>query len=163
MYRYLVSFHSCSLWYWLKTIIVLYFSSVHTQLSVYRAKRCDSISVIKWSWVASWTGDRTFKCIPGMHHYITRNLPELVSATCRQVILRLHSVRYCRTWMREWVGLRKMMRLHRLSITGIYARIGLGLGLSRACNKKSDWLIRGRWFPWIQLNERPTPLRLLSG
>ena len=42
----------------------------------------------------------------------------------------------------EWVGLCEMRRLHRLSITGIYARIGLGL--SRACNNRSDWLIRGR-------------------
>ena len=41
----------------------------------------------------------------------------------------------------EWVGLFEMRRLQRLSITGIYARIGLGLRLSRACTNKSDWLI----------------------
>ena len=40
------------------------------------------------------------------------------------------------------MGLCERRRLHRLSITGIYARIGLGLRLSRACNNKSDWLIR---------------------
>ena len=62
----------------------------------------------------------------------------------------------------EWdrVGLCEMGRLHRLSITGNYARASLGLRLSRACNNKSNWLIRGRWFPGMQLNERPTPLRL---
>ena len=59
----------------------------------------------------------------------------------------------------EWVGLYEMRR-HRLSITGIYARIGLGLRLSRACTNKSDWLIRGRRIPGMQLNERPNPLRL---
>ena len=53
-----------------------------------------------------------------------------------------------------------MRWLHRLSITGIYARIGLGLRLSRACTNKSDWLIRGRRIPGMQLNERPNPLRL---
>ena len=42
----------------------------------------------------------------------------------------------------NWVGLCEMGRLHRLSITGNYARISLGLRLSRACNNKSDWLIR---------------------
>ena len=52
-----------------------------------------------------------------------------------------------------------MRRLHRLSITGIYARIGLGLRLSRAWTNKSDWLIRGRGIPGMQLNERPNPLR----
>ena len=46
MYKYVVSIHTCCLWHWLKNIILLFFSSVHTQLSVYRAKRCDSISVI---------------------------------------------------------------------------------------------------------------------
>ena len=56
----------------------------------------------------------------------------------------------------EWMGLCEMGRLHRLSITGIYAR----LRLSRACNNKSEWLIRGRWFPGMQLNVQPTPLRL---
>ena len=60
----------------------------------------------------------------------------------------------------EWVGLYEMRRLHRLSITGIYARIGLGVRLSRAFTNKSDWLIRGRWIPGMQLNERPFPLRL---
>ena len=60
----------------------------------------------------------------------------------------------------EWVGLCEMRRLHHLSITGIYARIGLGLRPSRACNNKSDWLIRGRWFPGMQLNVQPTPLHL---
>ena len=60
----------------------------------------------------------------------------------------------------EWVGLCEMRRLHSLSITGIYARIGLGLRLSRACSNKSDWMIRSRWFPGMQLNVRPTPLRL---
>ena len=50
----------------------------------------------------------------------------------------------------EWVGLSEMRKLHRLSITGIYARIGLGLRLSRACTNKSDWLIRGRWIPGMQ-------------
>ena len=49
----------------------------------------------------------------------------------------------------EWVGLCEMRRLHRLCITGIYARIGLRLRLSRACNNISDWLIRGRWFPMM--------------
>ena len=44
----------------------------------------------------------------------------------------------------ERVGLYEMRRLHRLGITGIYARIGLGLRLSRACTNKSDCLIRGR-------------------
>ena len=58
------------------------------------------------------------------------------------------------------VGLCEMRRLHRLSITGIYARIGLGLRLSRACTNKSDWPIRGRWIPGMELNERPNPLRL---
>ena len=38
----------------------------------------------------------------------------------------------------EWVGLCEMRRVHCLSITGIYARIGLGLRLSQACNNKSD-------------------------
>ena len=88
-----------------------------------------------------------------MHHFIARNLPEFVSATCRQIALRFHSLRYCRAWVRVW-------RLHGLSITGIYARIGLGLRLSRACTNKSDWLIRGRWIPGMQLNERPNPFRL---
>ena len=60
----------------------------------------------------------------------------------------------------ERVGLYEMRRLHRLSNTGIYARIGLGLRLSRAGTNKSDWLIRGRWIPGMQLNERPNPLRL---
>ena len=50
----------------------------------------------------------------------------------------------------EWMGLCEMRRLHRLSITGIYARIGLGLWQTRACNNKPDWLIRGRWFPAMQ-------------
>ena len=113
--------------------------------------------------MASRTGDRTFKCIPGMHHFIPRNWPEFVSATCRQIILRFHSVRYCRAWVRvgSFVWDKAVQRrLHRLSITGIYARIGLGLRLSRACTNKSDWLIRGRWIPGMQLNDRPNPLRL---
>ena len=35
-----------------------------------------------------------------MHHFIPRNWPEFVSATCRQIILRFHSVRYYRAWVR---------------------------------------------------------------
>ena len=56
-----------------------------------------------------------------------------------------------------------MRRLHRLSITEVYARISLGLRLSRACNNKSDWLIRGRWLPGMQLNVQLSPLRLAEG
>ena len=105
--------------------------------------------------MASRTGDYTFKCIPGMHHFIPRNWPEFVSATCRQIILRFHFVRYGRAWIR--VG---RFVWDEAVNTGIYARIGLGLRLSRAGTNKSDWLIRGRWIPGMQLNERPNPLRL---
>ena len=113
--------------------------------------------------MASRTGDCTFKCIPGMYHFIPRNGPEFVSATCRQIILRFHFVRYGGAWIRvgrfAWDEA-VQRRLHRLSITGIYARIGLGVQLSHACTNKSDWLIRGRWIPGMQLNERSNPLRL---
>ena len=62
----------------------------------------------------------------------------------------------------EWVGLWGMRRLQRLSIIGIYARIGLGLRLTWACNNKSDWLIRDRWITGMQLivRVRHTPFGL---
>ena len=94
-----------------------------------------------------------------MHHFIPRNWPEFVSATCRQIYWDFISFDIAEHEL-EWVGLYEMRRLHRLSITGIYARIGLGLQLSRTCTNKSDWLIRGLWIMGMQLNERPNPLRI---
>ena len=94
-----------------------------------------------------------------MHHFIPRNWPDFVSATRRQIVLRLHSVRYWRAWVRVggfvWDEEVAPPQHHR-----DVCKDRLRVTTTRACNNKSDCLIRGRWFPGMQLIVRSTPLRL---
>ena len=163
MYKYVVSFHSCSLWHWLKNIIILYYYYIFLPYTLNFQSTVQNVATVFQSYNGrDWLPER------GIVHLNAS--PECISSFpgTDQNSSLLHVIKLYWDFIPfdiaehelEWVGLCEMRRLHRLSITGIYARIGLGLRLSRACTNKSDWLIRGRWIPGMQLNERPNPLRL---
>ena len=143
IYKYVVSFHSWILWHWLKNIILLYYYIFLPYTLNFQSTVQNVATVFQLYNGRDWLPER------GIVHLNTS--PECIISFpgTDQNSSLLHVIKLYWDFIPfdiaehelEWVGLCEIRRLHRLSITGIYARIGLGLRLSRAC---TIWLADSR-------------------